>query len=592
MRARCEIVEGEKGAAEIVISEIPYQLSRETLVKRIAEAAKADRVEGIADVRNESDAKTRVVVKLRRGEDPEVVLNQLYRFTPLRESFSVILIALVDGRPVVCTLKRLLEEYIRHRKVVITRRTRFLLRKAEERDHLVAGLIKALDLIDAIVALIRASPDPQTAKGGLVERFAFTVVQAEAILQMRLQRLTGLERQELEDEHARLTAEIAEYRRILSDEKNVAALIRQDMEQLAERFKEPRKTSIEEAQGEIATLDLVVPENQVVTLSHQGYVKRTPMEEYRTQRRGGKGIRGTESKEGDFAEHLFVANTHDWLLFFTDRGRVHKERTHGLPVLGRYAQGRALVNFLELEEGERVCTVLHLRDLDDPRSILFATRDGRVKRTPLSDFQNIRRGGILAVQVRDGDALIGAALVDDSQEVVLVTALGKAIHCTLEDVRPMGRTASGVKGITLRGGDAVVGMGVVDPEATLLTFCARGYAKRSTFADYPVHSRGGLGVRNLSRSGLERNGPVVGARTVKDGDEIILITERGQVIRMRVTEEQFRTTGRDTGGVRAIEVPADDRLVSMAWVRPEEGAEGANGDGPDAGTAGGAADGE
>ena len=573
MRAKSEILEKDKGGSEIIITEIPYQVNRSTLLKKIAEAAKNDRVQGISDIRDESSKTTRLVIRLRRGEDPDIVLNQLYRFTPLRDSFSVIMIALVDGRPVLCPLKRLIEEYVRHRKVVIVRRTQYLLRKAEERDHLVAGLLKALDLIDEIVALIRASKDPKEAKAGLITRFGFSTAQAEAILQMRLQRLTGLQRLELEEEHEDLLGRIREYRRILSDEKNVIALIRGDMEQLKERHPSPRRTEIEDAQGEYMTLDLVVPENVVVTLSHEGYIKRTQLEEYRKQRRGGKGIRGTESKEGDFAEHLLVVNTHDWLLFFTNRGRVLKEMAYNVPVMGRYAQGRALVNLLQLEEDEKVQNVLYLRELQDERALFFVTRQGRVKRTLLSEYKNIHRGGILAVGLRDDDELIATRLVGAGEEIVLLTALGQAIRFPVEQARTMGRTASGVKGISLKPGDHVVGVALVDEEGALLTMCERGYAKRTGFGEYPPQNRGGQGVRNLSQAGLKRNGPVVAARTVRDGDEIILITERGQTIRMQVNEDQFRAMGRSTGGVKAISVPDGDRLISMAWVRPEVEAE-------------------
>lgn len=570
MRAKSEIVEKDKGGSEIIITEIPYQVNRSTLLKKIAQAAKSDRVTGIADIRDESSKTTRLVIRLRRGEDPDIVLNQLYRYTPLRDSFSVIMIALVDGRPVLCPLKKLIEEYVRHRKVVITRRTQYLLRKAEERDHIVTGLLKALDLIDEIVALIRASSDPKEAKAGLITRFGFTTAQAEAILQMRLQRLTGLQRLELEREHEELLEKIREYRRILSDEKNVIALIEADMELMKERHPDARRTQIEDAQGEYMTLDLVVPENVVVTLSHEGYIKRTQLDDYRKQRRGGKGIRGSESKEGDFAEHLLVVNTHDWLLFFTNRGRVLKEMAYSIPVMGRYAQGRALVNLLQLEEGETVQNVLHLRHLEDERALFFVTRHGRVKRTFLSDYKNIHRGGILAVGLREGDELIATRLVDASQEIVLLTALGQAIRFPVDQVRTMGRTASGVKGISLKDGDHVVGVALVDEEAALLSIFERGYAKRTVFGEYPPQKRGGQGVRNLSQAGLRRNGPVVAARTVRDGDEIILITERGQTIRMQVTEAQFRAMGRNTGGVKAIRLPAGDRLVSMAWVRPED----------------------
>jgi DNA gyrase subunit A len=569
MRARCEIVEGRGGQMQIVVTEIPYQVNKATLQKKIADLVKSDRVSGITEIRDESDSRVRLVIRVRKGEDPEIVLNQLYRYSSLRESFSVIMIALVDGRPVLCDLKRLIQEYVDHRLVVITRRTRYLLRKAQERDHIVQGLLKAIDLIDEIVALVRASDDPKEARAGLIDRFGFTGAQADAILQMRLQRLTGLQRRELDAEHEDLQARIAEYERILSDEKNVRAIIEADMLELKKRYPQPRLTEIEEAQGEYATLDLVVPENVVVTLSHDGYIKRTGLDAYRKQRRGGKGIRGTEAKDGDFVAHLRVANTHDWLLFFTDRGRVFKQQAYQIPDMGRYAKGRAVVNLLNLSEGERVNAMLPVRDLEDERSLLFLTRDGRVKRTRLADFQNIHSGGIIAVQLREDDSLVATALVEDDQEVVVVTALGKAIRFGVDQVRPMGRAASGVKAISLKGEDRVVGMGLVLPEATLLTVCERGYAKRSDFAEYPPQQRGGQGVRNLSPAGLDRNGPVVAAREVLDGDEVILITEAGQTIRMQVSAEQFRIMGRSTGGVKAIAVPEGDRLVAMAWVRPE-----------------------
>ncbi len=571
MRAQCEIQEGERGAS-IIVTQLPYQVNKSLLLKKIADAAKSDRIAGIADLRDESSKDVRIVIRLKKGEDPDIVLNQLYKFSQLRDSLSVIMIALVDGRPVLCGLKRLIEEYIAHRKVVIVRRTQFLLRRAEERNHIVTGLLRALDLIDAIVALIRGSADPAVAKAGLMERFTFSAPQADAILQMRLQRLTGLQRQELEQEHAQLNEHIADCKDILAREARVLAIIRADMALIQERYPVPRRTRIEDAQEDFSSLDLVTPENVVVTLSAQGYIKRTELGAYRTQQRGGKGIIGAESKEGDFVEHLLVANTHDLLLCFTDAGKVYKEYAFNLPDLGRYAQGRALVNFLDVGAGERVNALLPVRSLDDPRTILFVTRAGTVKRTRLADFRNIHRGGIIAVDLAEGDRLIRTALVGEDDEVVLVTALGMAIRFPVGQVRAMGRQAHGVKGISLREGDRVVGMAVVDERATLLTVCEGGYAKRSSFADYRPQARGGLGLRNLSPEGLKRNGPVAAARSVQDGDEIILVTDGGKAIRMEVNEAQFRVLGRATAGVKAIDLPEGDRLVSMAWIRPDPAA--------------------
>ncbi len=604
MRAVCEIHEPEGGrrGAQIVVTEIPYQVNKAALVAKIADLAKGDRVDGIVDVRDESGKDIRIVVALRRDVDPELVLNQLYKHSALRETLGVNMIALVDGRPELCSLVRLIEAYVTHRREVVTRRTRYLLRKAEERDHIVSGLLRALDLIDEIVALLRASPDPQTAKAGLIERFGFSIAQADAILQMRLQRLTGLQRRELEAEHADLLARITDYRDILARDERVTQILREDMLALKARFPVSRRTRIEDSKDDLTSIDLIAPENVVITLSHEGYIKRTGLAEYRRQRRGGKGIKGTESKEGDFVEHLLVANTHDTMLYFTHTGRVFKDRVFALPDLGRYTKGRAVVNLLDLGAEERIRAVLPVSEMGDARALLFATRNGLVKRTALSEFAHIHRGGIIAIQLVEGDALLGVALVDEKDEVVLVTARGLSIRFPVSDAREMGRSTRGVRGIRLQEDDHVVDMAIARDEVriesadgdvatlpgSLLTVFERGYAKRTAFAEYRAQSRGGQGLRNVSPDGLARNGEVVAARSVLDGDEVILITQGGKSIRMRVTSEQFRPMSRSTAGVRAIDVPDGDRLVSMAWVRPEDGGdetadEGTDGSADDAG---------
>jgi DNA gyrase subunit A len=426
-----------------------------------------------------------------------------------------------------------------------------------------------------VIALIRKSKDAATAKQGLVGEFEFSVLQAEAILRMQLQKLTGLERKELETEHKDLRAKIAEYQAILADEKLVLQIIEEDMAELKTRHADKRRTEIAEEAGEFDLKDLVQAENVAVTLSHEGYIKRTALETYRKQNRGGKGVVGGEAKEGDFLEHLLIANTHDWLLCFTDRGRVYKDQVLNLPQLGRYAKGRAIVNFLEMQSGERVQALLPIRYLaDTERSIFFATRKGYVKRTSLTEFQNIRRGGIIALSLEEGDAVVGVALLREGQQVVLGTAKGMSIRFGVdeESVRPMGRQAYGVIGIRLEKDDRVVDMAVVDDTATLLTVCENGYGKRSSFEEYlrggEPQGRGGKGLQNLSKDLIERNGDVVGVKTVTDDDDLICITAQGQTI--RVPMSGIRVIGRATGGVKLIQLAEGDRLVSVARVVHED----------------------
>jgi DNA gyrase subunit A len=575
VRARCHVESGRQGKQQIVVTELPFQVNKVTLIERIKTLHEDGKIPGVADVVDESADDIRLCVVVKRGEDPEIVLNQLYKFTQLRESFSVIMIALVDGKPELLTLKAILEQYVRHRREVITRRTRWLLAEAEAREHIVAGLLKAIDVIDKVIALIRKAKDTPTAKEGLVTTFAFTAIQADAILRMQLQRLTGLERKELEDEHAELLGKIKEYRSILADERLVLQMIEEDMAELKTRHKDVRRTEIEDEAGDYDLKDLVASENVAVTLSHEGYIKRTALGTYRKQGRGGKGIIGGDAKEGDFMEHLLIANTHDWLLVFTDRGRVYKDQVLNLPEMGRYAKGRAIVNFLEMSGGERVQALLPIRDLaDTERSIVFATRKGYVKRTSLEEFQNIRRGGIIALSLEDGDAVVGVALVREGQQLVLATAKGMAIRFVIDEssVRPMGRAAFGVIGIRIDDGDRVVDMSVVDESSTLLTVCSNGYGKRTSFEEYlrggEPQGRGGRGLINVAPDLLARNGDVVAVKAVTDEDDVIVITEKGQTIRQPVSG--IRVIGRSTGGVRVMNLEEGDRLVSLARVPHED----------------------
>jgi len=574
VRAKCHVESGRQGKQQVVVDELPFQVNKTTLIKRIKDLYDEGKIEGIADVVDESAADIRLCVVVKRGEDPEIILNQLYKFTQLRESFSVIMIALVDGRPELLSLKGILEQYIRHRKEVVTRRTRYLLARAEEREHIVAGLLKAIDIIDKVIALIRKSKDAGVAKQGLIEQFDFSAIQADAILRMQLQRLTGLERKELEQEHKDLLAKIAEYKAILADEKLVLQIIEEDCAELKTRHADARRTEIADEAGDFDIKDLVQAENVAVTLSHEGYIKRTALQTYRKQNRGGKGIIGGDAKEGDFMEFLLIANTHDQLLCFTDRGRVYKDQVLNLPELGRYAKGRAIVNFLEMGGGERVQQILPIRDLaDTERSILFATRKGYVKRTSLEEYQHIRRGGIIALNLEEGDAVVGVALVREGQQVVLATAKGMAIRFVLdESVRLMGRQAFGVIGIRIDKSDRVVDMAVVDDTASLLTVCENGYGKRTEFGEYlrggEPQGRGGSGLQNLSKDLIERNGDVIGVKTVTDQDDVICITEKGQTIRLPVSG--VRVIGRATGGVRLMEMAEGDKIVSVARVVHED----------------------
>jgi len=575
VRAKCHTESGRQGKQLVVIDELPYQVNKKTLIDKIVALVKDDKISGISDVRDESADDVRLCVEVKRGEDPEIILNQLYKYTQLRDSFSVIMIALVDGRPELLSLKGILEQYVRHRKDVITRRTRYLLQKAEEREHIVVGLLKAIDIIDKVIALIRKSKDAPTAQEGLVTQYAFSPIQAEAILRMQLQRLTGLERKVLEAEHKDLLAKIAEYKAILADEKLILQMIEEDLVDLKARHADKRRTEITEAVGELDLKDLVQAENVVVTLSHEGYIKRTALETYRKQQRGGKGLIGGDAKEGDFMEHLLMANTHHWLLTFTDRGRVYKEQVLNLPELGRYAKGRAIVNFLEMGPGERVQALLPVENLEATDvGILFATRKGYVKRTLLSEFQNIRRGGIIALNLEEGDAVVGVSLVREGQQVVLATAKGMAIRFVVDEssVRPMGRSSYGVNGIRLEKSDRVVDMSVVDDTASLLTVCENGYGKRTSFDEYlrggEAQGRGGSGLKNLSPDLIERNGDVIGVKTVTDKDDVICITEKGQTIRQSVGG--VRVIGRSTGGVKLMDLEAGDRIVSVARVVHED----------------------
>lgn len=654
VRARTRIEETSGGRYRIVVSEIPYQQTRDRIEEEIAQLVNEGRITGIANIRNESDLRepVRIVLELKRDAEPEVVLNQLYTYSPLQDSFSLIFLALVDGKPRILNFKELLEEYLRHRVVVIRRRTRHLLQKARQRKHTVEGLLIALANIDEVIHVIRTSEDQEQAKDrlmqircpaalleralgpdgfrslqedrGVAEEYSLTRVQAEAILRMTLAHLVNLEQKKLADEHRELLTNIAEYVRLLSDERNILAVIREDLLELKRRFADERRTEISDEEIEGIDVESLIPEEQmVVSISSAGYIKRTSIKLYRAQRRGGKGLLGARTQTEDPIEHLFIANTHDYMLFFTNHGKVYWRKVYELPEMGRDGRGRAIVNLLHLAPGEKVTDCRAVRNFDEPgQYLMMATRRGLVKKTALSAFGRPVRTGIIAIRLREGDELVDVVVTREGDEVLLATAHGWAIRFKQSDVRPMGRAASGVRGISLRPGDYVVGMVVADPEGTLLTACERGYGKRTPFGPnlegepegslpdqeeesedgeafepaeanlvddqetdegevagngqeaeslssqfcYRTQRRGGKGIRDIKTS--PRNGLVIGVTAVRDDDEVLMITARGKI--QRIAAREIRVSGRNTQGVRIMSLDEGDSLVAVKRVPRED----------------------
>ncbi len=569
VRARAHVETTKTGREQIVFTETPYQLNRDNIIARIAELVKEEKITGVADVRNESDREgCRIVVELKKGEATNVVLNQLYKLTQLQDSFSIIMIALVDGRPQTLNIKELLLAYKHHRMEVIRRRTRHLLQKAEQRAHILEGLRIALKDIDEVVRLIRASQDTATAKAALISRFQLTIVQAEAILDMRLQRLTALEHSKVEEEYQQLLKDIQRDKDILTREELVLDIVRQEVKEIKEQFGDARRTDIVGEVEEFAKEDLIAEEDMVITMTHQGYLKRLPVSTYRRQERGGKGVSGGDLVEGDFVEHLFIASTHDYLLFFTDQGRVYWQKVYDIPQQSRMARGRAIVNLLEMKEGEVITSMIPVRKFDQ-RYLVMATEKGLIKKTSLEAFSNPKRGGIIAVTLKEGDKLVGVNLTSGNQEILLGTEQGKALRFHERLVRSMGRTAAGVRAVKLKEGDRVKGLVVVEEGETLLTVCETGLGKRTAFAEYSPHGRAGQGVINVN---AEKAGKVVALLPVKDEDELILLTTGGKVI--RTATGAIPVIGRNTRGVKLISLEEGDRLVSVARVREESSAEG------------------
>jgi DNA gyrase subunit A len=571
-RGRCVVrakhqVEDVRSKQQLVFTEIPYQVRKSAIIEKIVELVReGERLTGIADLRDESDRDgIRLVVELKKGEDPQVVLNQLFQFTPLQTTFSIINLAIADGRPKTLTLRGLVDHYIDHRKEVIRRRTKFLLKKAEERKHIVEGLRIAIDAIDEVIKIIRAAADPDEAKAKLIERFALSPAQSQAIVDMRLARLTGLEREKLQEEFDALVAEIKDLSDILNREARVVSIIRADIDEIEKAYGDERRTeiSLEEVEGAFDIEELITEEMMVVTFSRAGYVKRTPLDEYRAQGRGGRGVKGSETKEGDVLRSLFVANTHDHLLCFSNRGKVYWLKVYQVPEGSRTSQGRAIRNLLPLEENETVHTVLRVKAFDAESAVFFATRKGTIKKTMLDAFSRPRTAGIWAIELSEGDELVSVGLARPGDSIILGTATGKAIHFDEKAARAMGRQARGVRGIKLKGDDRVVDMLVAhDPEGLVLTACEKGYGKRTPVKDYPVKNRGGQGVINIKTT--SRNGQVVGLVLCKDGDDVVLMTTSGMIVRSPVAD--MRPMGRNTAGVRIINLKEDDALVGAEIV--------------------------
>ncbi|REE56383.1 DNA gyrase subunit A [Paenibacillus taihuensis] len=581
MRARATIEENG-GKARIIVHELPYQVVKARLVEKIAELVREKKIDGITDLRDESDRNgMRVVIELRRDVTPTVVLNNLYKQTQMQMNFGFNMLALVKGEPRTLNLRDILYYYLEHQVEVIRRRTEFDLKKAEARAHILEGLRIALDHLDEVIALIRASQTTEEARNGLITRFSLSYDQAQAILDMRLQRLTGLERDKIEAEYAELLSKIAEYKAILADEQLVLQIISEELEEVKEKFGDERRTEIMASEDEILDEDLIPREDVVISVTHSGYVKRLPVTTYRSQKRGGKGVIGMDTKDTDFVEHLFVSNTHHFLLFFTNKGKVYRLKAYEIPELSRTARGTPIINLLQIEQGETVNAVIPVESFEPNQFLFFATKQGIVKKTPLDDYSNIRKVGLIAINLRDDDDLIGVKLTDGNQEIIMGTSQGMSIRFPEQDVRPMGRSATGVKGINTDEGDHVISMDTVVPENDVLIVTANGYGKRTPISEYRSQSRGGKGIKTLNVT--ERNGAIVSLRVVQNDEDLMIMTSAGTMIRMSM--DGISSMGRNTQGVRLINIREDDSVATVTRVaRSEESDnidEEADGQGPE-----------
>ena len=577
------------GRASIIVREIPYQVNKTRLMERIAELVNDRRIEGISDLRDESDRDgMRIVVELKRDYEPKVVLNQLFKLSQMQQTYGLIMLGIHEGRPREMDLREMLMAFLDHRRRVLTRRTQFELRQAEARLHVLDGLLIALQNLDAVIKLIRAAKDAETARNELMDRFKLSQIQAQAILDLTLRRLTSLERGKIEDEHKEILANITRFREILADERELLKLISNEIVDIKKEFADPRRTQIIEGEGEFSIEDLIVEEDVLVTVTHGGYIKRTPLSLYRTQRRGGRGKIGATTIEEDFVEHLVAVSTHDRLFFFTSSGKVYALKAYELPEGGRAAKGRSVANLLSLDQGETLSAFLPLPQASEGKCLLFATRRGLVKKTELSQYENVRSNGIIAILLEDNDALIGVRITDGNQEVVLSTRQGQAIRFKEEEVRSMGRSAYGVNGMDLdkgdkngKGGDEVVSMAIVREGETLLTVSELGFGKRTPASEYRLTHRGGKGV--ITMQVTDRTGAVVNVRQVGIDDQVMLITDGGKVIRLKVKD--VRIIGRNTQGVHLVKLDPGERVRAVAGLAEKED-EGSETNGSDGGSNG------
>jgi DNA gyrase subunit A len=572
-RAKAEIEDIKGGKQAIIVSELPYQVNKAQLMETIADLVREKRIEDISDLRDESDRRgIRMVVEIKRDGNAQVVLNQLYKFTQMETSFGVIMLALVDGRPRVLSMREMIHHYVEHRRDVVVRRTKHELKKAEDRAHILEGLRIAIDNLNEIIKIIRQSKDVETARNALMERFKLSRIQAQAILDMRLHQLTALERKSLEDEYLELIKTIAQLKALLADVRKIYAVVKEELKELKEKYGDKRRTQITAAVTEVEIEDLITQEDVVVTFSHAGYVKRLPVDTYRAQKRGGRGITGMATKDEDFVEQLFVTDTHAYLLLFTNRGRAYSLRVYEVPEAGRSARGKAAVNLVQLKPDEKITSAIAIQVFEEAKGketcLLMSTRNGTVKKTVLSEFSDIRKSGIIAINLEEGDVLVDVKRGDDKCEVMIGTKEGMAIRFPVEQIRPIGRAGKGVRGVRLGKGDQVVGMEVTTPgtRQTLVTACEFGYGKRTELSEYRDQNRGGGGVITIKTS--DRNGAVVGIKLVTNDNDLMLMTEKGMAVRVHVKD--LSVIGRNTQGYRLIRMEEGDKLATVAPVVVED----------------------